>query len=255
MKMGGEFVKTLFSFAERLVGPLLRISLGLVLLWIGAIHLATPQPVVRLLSLSLPFLAFSAFVRTWFWLPLPSRWWQGMWPTMRRNGLSVPSLLAVQEEQHSLPHRVSRETAGEQKMDDQIQRQNATHVSYSMADDLLTQPALVGDQGSFEALLKKYEHPLRGYIKTMLKDDEQIDDILQYVFLQFYVSLPKLKACIPLKAWQYRVAYNRCVDELRKNHRRQVVSFSQLEGEDGEEEHLLAETLPDMHLTPEEILE
>src|SRR6266699_5358916 len=55
-------MKTLFSFAERLAGPLLRISLGLVLLWIGAIHLAIPQPVVKLLSLSLPFLAFSTFV-------------------------------------------------------------------------------------------------------------------------------------------------------------------------------------------------
>jgi len=48
--------------AERLAGPFLRMSLGLVLLWIGCIHLITPQPVVRLLSLSLPFLAESAFV-------------------------------------------------------------------------------------------------------------------------------------------------------------------------------------------------
>ena len=62
MKTGGAFMKTVFSFAERLAGPLLRLSLGLVLLWIGAIHLATPQPVVRLLSLSLPFLAERAFV-------------------------------------------------------------------------------------------------------------------------------------------------------------------------------------------------
>jgi hypothetical protein len=35
-------MKTVFRFAERLAGPLLRLSLGLVLLWIGAIHLATP---------------------------------------------------------------------------------------------------------------------------------------------------------------------------------------------------------------------
>jgi uncharacterized membrane protein YkgB len=55
-------MKTLFSFAERLAGPFLRLSLGLVLLWIGCIHLVTPQPVVRLLSLSLPLLAESAFV-------------------------------------------------------------------------------------------------------------------------------------------------------------------------------------------------
>ena len=62
MKTGGAFMQTVFRFAERLAEPLLRLSLGLVLLWIGAIHLATPQPVVRLLSLSLPFLAESAFV-------------------------------------------------------------------------------------------------------------------------------------------------------------------------------------------------
>jgi uncharacterized membrane protein YkgB len=62
MKTLEEFKKTLFSLAERLAGPFLRISSGLVLLWIGCIHLLTPQPVVRLLSLSLPFLAESAFV-------------------------------------------------------------------------------------------------------------------------------------------------------------------------------------------------
>ena len=55
-------MKTLFSFAERLAGPLLRISLGLVLLWIGSLHLQNPQSIVVLLSLSLPFLAYSGFV-------------------------------------------------------------------------------------------------------------------------------------------------------------------------------------------------
>jgi len=55
-------MKTLFSFAERLAGPLLRISLGLVLLWIGSLHLDNPQSIVVLLSMSLPFLAYSAFV-------------------------------------------------------------------------------------------------------------------------------------------------------------------------------------------------
>src|SRR5213080_4108132 len=58
----GDFMKTLFSFAERLAGPLLRISLGLVLLWIGSLHLDNPQSIVVLLSMSLPFLAFSTFV-------------------------------------------------------------------------------------------------------------------------------------------------------------------------------------------------
>ena len=55
-------MKTVFQGVERIAPYLLRISLGLVLLWIGALHLQNPHPIVVLLSLSLPFLAFSAFV-------------------------------------------------------------------------------------------------------------------------------------------------------------------------------------------------
>jgi uncharacterized membrane protein YkgB len=54
--------KTVFRYAGILAAPLLRISLGLVLLWIGCIHFADPQPVVTLLSMSIPFLASNAFV-------------------------------------------------------------------------------------------------------------------------------------------------------------------------------------------------
>ena len=55
-------MKTVFQFVERIAPYFLRISLGLVLLWIGSLHLYNPQPIVVLLSMSLPFLAFSAFV-------------------------------------------------------------------------------------------------------------------------------------------------------------------------------------------------
>lgn len=52
----------LFTMVERIAGPLLRISLGLVLLWIGALKFADPSPVVGLLHASLPFLASKGFV-------------------------------------------------------------------------------------------------------------------------------------------------------------------------------------------------
>jgi uncharacterized membrane protein YkgB len=55
-------LKSLFSFGERIAGMLLRISLGVVLFWIGCVHLIDPQPDVALLSMSLPFLAFTVFV-------------------------------------------------------------------------------------------------------------------------------------------------------------------------------------------------
>jgi uncharacterized membrane protein YkgB len=61
--MKGTFLmKAVFQFVERIAPYLLRISLGLVLLWIGALHLQNPQSIVVLLSMSLPFLASSVFV-------------------------------------------------------------------------------------------------------------------------------------------------------------------------------------------------
>ena len=55
-------MKAVFEFVERIAPSFLRISLGLVVLWIGALHLQNPHSTVVLLSMSLPFLAFGAFV-------------------------------------------------------------------------------------------------------------------------------------------------------------------------------------------------
>jgi uncharacterized membrane protein YkgB len=53
---------TLFTTAQRIAAPFLRISLGIILLWIGALKFVDPSPVVELLGASLPFLASAGFV-------------------------------------------------------------------------------------------------------------------------------------------------------------------------------------------------
>jgi len=62
MRTLDHILKTLFSYADRLAGPLMRVSLGLTLLWIGCVDLLDPRTVLDLLSQSLPFLAFTQFV-------------------------------------------------------------------------------------------------------------------------------------------------------------------------------------------------
>lgn len=52
----------LIDFARRSAPHFLRFSLGLILLWIGALKFADPSPVVGLLEASLPFLASAGFV-------------------------------------------------------------------------------------------------------------------------------------------------------------------------------------------------
>jgi putative oxidoreductase len=52
----------IFALAQRVSAPMLRVSLAIILLWIGALKFADPGPVVGLLQASLAFLAFPAFV-------------------------------------------------------------------------------------------------------------------------------------------------------------------------------------------------
>jgi uncharacterized membrane protein YkgB len=55
-------MEALFAAAQRIAAPLLRISLGIILLWIGTLKFVDPSAVVMLLKASLPFLASDGFV-------------------------------------------------------------------------------------------------------------------------------------------------------------------------------------------------
>ena len=55
-------MESVIQWARQIAKPLLRVSLGLVLVWIGALKFVDPSPVVGLLDASLSFLAFDGFV-------------------------------------------------------------------------------------------------------------------------------------------------------------------------------------------------
>src|SRR6266568_9587523 len=122
-------------------------------------------------------------------------------------------------------------------------------------DGLLVGQALAGDQYAFEFLVNRYHHQLASYIRGFLKDNDQIYDVLQQVYLQLYVSLPILLRNGSLKAWLFQVARNRCVDELRKRRRKAEIPFSTLEWKFREEELSPVESIPDPEPLPEEVVE
>ncbi|TMC86323.1 MAG: hypothetical protein E6J22_19150, partial [Chloroflexi bacterium] len=66
-------------------------------------------------------------------------------------------------------------------------------------DGGLVGQALTGDQSAFELLVSRYHTSLVNYIRSILKDDGQVYDVLQHVFLQLYVSLPILLRNVSLK--------------------------------------------------------
>jgi len=134
-------------------------------------------------------------------------------------------------------------------------RQYSILQEQRVPDGLLVEQALAGDQCAFEFLVNRYHHQLASYIRGFLKDNDQIYDVLQQVYLQLYLSLPVLLRNGSLKAWLFQVARNRCLDELRKRRRRPEIPFSTIEREDGEEGLSPLDALPDPEPLPEEMTE
>lgn len=121
-----------------------------------------------------------------------------------------------------------------------------------MTDGVLAQQTLAGDEEAFEKLVQRYSSSLFNFICRFLNDYDSASDILQQVFTQLYISLPNLRTGEPLKAWLFRVARNRCLDELR---RKRVVHFSELQTPGEDEDLSPLAIIPDTSPLPEDIAE
>ena len=131
-------------------------------------------------------------------------------------------------------------------------REHTITESLEISDGLLAQQTLAGDQYAFEVLVQRYNVSLFNFIYHFLGDYDQACDIMQQVLLHLYISLPKLRFGEPLKAWLFKVARNRCVDELR---RKRAIRFSELEPINDEEESSPLAAMPDSSPLPEELAE
>lgn len=87
-------------------------------------------------------------------------------------------------------------------------------------------------------LVERYRTPLYQFIARYFGDYDHRCDVLQQVLIQLYLSLPHLRNDGVLQAWLFRVARNRCLDELRRRH---VPNFSEVMAEWNEEEAFLSE--------------
>jgi RNA polymerase sigma-70 factor (ECF subfamily) len=109
-----------------------------------------------------------------------------------------------------------------------------------------------GDDDAFVVIMQRLENPLRRYIRRLIGDTDTGDDIVQDVFFTLYRKCDHVDASRGLRPWLFRVARNRCYDELRRQGRFQSVSLDADADAQGQT-FSLAETLPDPSEPTEEL--
>ena len=85
------------------------------------------------------------------------------------------------------------------------------------SDEQLVALFRAGSDDAFRAIHDRYRTRLLAYARQMLRGaSSDPEDALQDVFLRAYRSLRGSDRPVMLRAWLYRIAHNRCIDELRR---------------------------------------
>jgi RNA polymerase sigma factor (sigma-70 family) len=85
------------------------------------------------------------------------------------------------------------------------------------SDDQLLAQFRAGNDDAFRVIHDRYRQRLFAYTKQMLPGSTQdAEVVLQDVFVRAYSGLRVNRRPLTLRPWLYRVAHNRCVDEIRR---------------------------------------
>ncbi len=76
-----------------------------------------------------------------------------------------------------------------------------------------------GDTNAFSVLVDRYKDLVFTLALRMLKNREEAEEVSQDTFIKTYKSLHKFKGDSKFSTWIYKVAYNTCLDRLKKNKR------------------------------------
>jgi RNA polymerase sigma-70 factor (ECF subfamily) len=95
-----------------------------------------------------------------------------------------------------------------------------------LSDAELIAAVLGGDSDSFEPLIKKYQPRIFAMARRYGRNESEVEDIVQDVFIKAYQKLSSYRAEAPFEHWLMRLAVRTCYDFLRERQRSKETAFS-----------------------------
>jgi len=89
-------------------------------------------------------------------------------------------------------------------------------VSVRSPDDELVARARTGDRDAFDELLRRHDTRVRGLAYRLLTDGAAMDEVARAAYIEAHRGLDRLRPGRDFGDWLYRIAYNTCVDWLRR---------------------------------------
>ena len=97
---------------------------------------------------------------------------------------------------------------------------NHSKTDWSSQDDnILVKAHLQGDGTAFQVLFKKYREMVARLVFSIVKEETQVDDTVQDVFVLLFRNLGKFRGQSALKTWIYRITVNEALRHVNRAKR------------------------------------
>ncbi len=130
-----------------------------------------------------------------------------------------------------------------------IFNQNESTSADPAEESGLVERAALGNREAFERLAQIYVDSLWRYAARILSNPEEAKDVVQQTLLQMYQALPTLKEPERFRPWLFKIAHNKCHDQLRRAN---PLTFSEWSDTPAQSSPI---NLPDQAPLPEEVIE
>lgn len=85
-----------------------------------------------------------------------------------------------------------------------------------LTDEAIARLVQEGDTDAFGELMRRYESKLKRYGRKFLSRSEDIEDLVQDVFIKVYTNIQSFDIALRFSPWIYRIAHNTFVNELKR---------------------------------------
>ena len=97
-----------------------------------------------------------------------------------------------------------------------------------LSDEQLVEIIRENDQELYSEIIKRYNQKLSHYLRKFIYDQDELEDVLQVVFIKVYKNLYGFNINKKFSSWIYRIAHNEAVNHLKK-HSKERISLDEIE--------------------------
>jgi RNA polymerase sigma-70 factor (ECF subfamily) len=92
-------------------------------------------------------------------------------------------------------------------------------------EDILIKELKEGKASAFKTIVDHYQDMVYNICLSIVKNEEDAEDIAQEVFVQVFQSIGSFKGASKLSTWMYRIATTKSLDHERKKNRKKRFGF------------------------------